>query len=82
MSTPTIRREITRDTKGGPIRYVNSWCTACSYWHAFEFTLDAAYRQGERHLMNVHDVDATTASGPRRQHEHKTTDRENGSDHG
>lgn len=77
--TATIRREITRDTKGGPIRYVNSWCSECTYWHAFEWTLDAAYRQGERHLMNVHDLDARTATNARRLAEHKTTDRENGS---
>lgn len=78
--TATIRREIARDQKDGPIRYVNSWCSECTYWHGFEFTLEAAYLQGERHLMNVHNLDARTASTARRQHEHKTTNRENGSE--
>lgn len=73
MTAPSIRREITRDTKNGTIRYVNSWCRACTYWNAFAFTIEQSFDQGERHLMNVHDLDARTATNARRQHEQKTT---------
>lgn len=79
MTAPSIRREITRDTKDGAIRYVNSWCRACTYWNAFAFTIEQSFDQGERHLMNVHDITAEAASRPRRQHEYRATNRENGS---
>lgn len=75
MTAPRIRREITRN--GNEIRYVHSFCPTCTYWYAFAWTLDDAYEQGERHLMNVHDVDARTASGARRVAASRTTNQEN-----
>jgi len=64
MTDPRIKREITRN--GDEVRYVHSFCPACSYWHGFAWTVEEAYEQGERHLINVHDVDPRTASGARR----------------
>jgi len=64
MSTaPKIRREVTRD--GQTVRYVNSFCTACSYWHAFEWSVEKAYAQGERHLINVHGIEPNLAMSAR-----------------
>lgn len=72
MSTaPNIRREITRD--GKIVRYVHVFCDACSYWHGFGFTVEESFAPGERHLMNVHGIDARTASTARRQYEYKHT---------
>ena len=65
--TARIKREVTRN--GDEVRYVHSFCTDCPYWHAFEWTLQKAYEAGERHLINVHDIDPREASSARRQHE-------------
>lgn len=74
-TAPRIRREVTRD--GDTVRYVYSFCTACTYWHAFEWSVAKAYEQGERHLINVHGIDPKAAMSSRhkaaeraRQHEH------------
>lgn len=64
MTGPKITREITRN--GADVRYVHSFCTACPYWHAFTWNLDDAYTAGERHLINVHELDARAAGGARR----------------
>jgi hypothetical protein len=62
--TAKITREVTRN--GDEVRYVHSFCDQCSYWHAFAWSLEEAYGQGERHVENVHDVDPRTASTARR----------------
>ena len=67
MSTttaPKITREVTRN--GDVVQYVYSFCSSCSYWHGFAWTMADAYLQGERHLIAVHDVDPRTASTARR----------------
>jgi hypothetical protein len=69
MSEPKISREVTRD--GDRVRYVYSFCSSCSYWHGFAWSVDEAYSQGERHLINVHDVDPRVASRPRAAAEHR-----------
>lgn len=76
--TATIKREVTRN--GEHVRYVHSFCSSCSYWHAFAWSVDEARGQGERHLVNVHDVDPRTASTARRVAEHrKNTNHTDGS---
>ncbi|WP_067200147.1 hypothetical protein [Microbacterium sp. XT11] len=76
-STGLIRREITRD--GKTVRYVYVFCNACPYWHAFAWTVHESFDPAERHLINVHNIDARTASNPRRQWEHsKSEDRNHG----
>lgn len=65
----TITREVTRN--GKEVRYVHSSCPECRYWYGFAWTLEEAYAQGERHLINVHEVDPRTASGARRVAEHR-----------
>lgn len=62
--TARIKREVTRD--GDAVRYVYSFCSDCQYWHGFEWTLERAYEQGERHLINVHDIDPRIAGAARR----------------
>lgn len=63
----SIKREVTRD--GQTVRYVHSFCTECPYWYGFEWTLEKAYEQGERHLINVHGTDPRTAGAARRKQE-------------
>lgn len=69
MSTtaPTVKLDITRD--GGNVRYVYAFCSACSYWHGFAWTIDDAYAQGDRHLIAVHDVSPELLSNRRRNRE-------------
>ena len=65
MSTgPKITREVARD--GEHVRYVYSFCSSCSYWHGFAWTIADSYAQSERHLINVHDIDPRVASTARR----------------
>jgi hypothetical protein len=61
---PKIRREIARE--GASVRYVYSFCSRCDYWYGFAWTLADAYAQGERHLINVHDLSPRVASTARR----------------
>lgn len=67
--TARIKREVTRD--GDTIRYVYSFCSECQYWHAFEWTIEKAYEQGERHLINVHDVEPRIAYSARNKAEER-----------
>lgn len=67
--TGLIKREITKD--GDTVRYVNSWCSACRYWHAFAWSVEEAYGQAERHLVNVHDIEPGAATGARRVAAHR-----------
>jgi hypothetical protein len=71
VTAPKIRREVTRN--GDTVQYVYSFCNSCSYWHGFAWSLEEAYGQGERHLINVHDIDPRTASTARRVANHRTT---------
>lgn len=69
MTGAKIRREVTRD--GKTVRYVHVFCEACRYWHGFGFSVLESFERAERHLMNVHGLDAREAGNARRQWEHK-----------
>lgn len=66
-----IRREITRD--GTTVRYVHVFCEACTYWHAFAWSVRESFDPAERHLVNVHGLTPEAASNARRQWEFKQT---------
>jgi hypothetical protein len=54
MAGPNIMRTVTRD--GEHVRSVESTCSSCTYWHGFAWTIADACAQGERHLINVHNI--------------------------
>lgn len=52
-------------------------CTECSYWSAFSWTRDEAFRVGETHLINVHHHTQEQAANARRQYNWRRRHAEN-----
>lgn len=63
----TIRHEPTRN--GNAVAYVYSFCSSCTYWHAFSWTIDDAHAASDRHLANVHGVPLDVLANRRRNRE-------------